>query len=169
MHYNTAKANIAEQKDLRKALRNSMTPAEAVLWNALKGRSTDGLKFRRQQGIGPFVLDFYCPACQLGIELDGTSHDHKYDYDTQRTAYLQKQGIRILRFTNDQVFSSLQGVIAEITRVARENRNPTPTPPLEGRGTEDNNAGRHSPPIRSALGTLATSGTQEGEGQGWGL
>ena len=96
MHYQTAKANNAEQKDQRKALRNNMTPAEAMLWRALKGRGAGGLKFRRQQGIGPFILDFYCPEHRLGIELDGESHRHKYDYDEQRTVYLRQQGIEWL-------------------------------------------------------------------------
>ena len=65
MNYNTAKANDATQKDQRKALRSNMTPAEATLWRALKGRGAGGLKFRRQQGIGPYVLDFYCPERRL--------------------------------------------------------------------------------------------------------
>lgn len=120
MHYNTAKANIPEQKDQRKALRNNMTPAEATLWQALKGRGVGGLKFRRQQGIGPFILDFYCPKHKLGVELDGTSHDHKYEYDEQRTAFLMKQGIRILRFSNEQVFYSLPAVLSEIGKIANE-------------------------------------------------
>ena len=118
MHYNTAKANAPEQKEQRKALRKNMTPAEALLWRALKGRGAGGLKFRRQQGIGPYILDFYCPERQLGIELDGSSHNHKYEYDEQRTAYFRKQGIRIIRFSNEQVFSSLHGVVAEIVKSA---------------------------------------------------
>jgi len=118
MHYNTAKANAPEQKEQRKALRKNMTPAEALLWRALKGRGAGGLKFRRQQGIGPYILDFYCPERQLGIEVDGSSHNHKYEYDEQRTAYFRKQGIRIIRFSNEQVFSSLHGVVAEIVKSA---------------------------------------------------
>ena len=128
MHYPTAKANATEQKEYRKALRNNMTTAEATLWRALKGRGTGGLKFRRQQGIGPFVLDFYCPAHRLGIELDGTSHDYKYEYDEQRTAYLREQGIRVLRFSNQQVFTSIQGVLAEIVHAVDEVTDPTPGP-----------------------------------------
>ena len=120
MHYNTAKANIVEQKDLRKTLRSHMTPAEAILWRALKGRGAGGLKFRRQQGIGPFVLDFYCPERLLCIELDGSSHDRRYKYDEERSSYLRKQGIRVVRFRNEQVFTSLNGVIAEIVRLASE-------------------------------------------------
>ena len=118
MHYPTAKANAAEQKAYRKTLRNNMTPAEATLWRALKGRGAGGMKFRRQQGIGPFILDFYCPAHRLGIEIDGDSHDYKYEYDEKRTEYLREQGIRLLRFSNQQVFTSLQGVLAEIMSAA---------------------------------------------------
>ena len=122
MHYPTAKANASEQREYRKTLRNSMTPAEATLWRALKNSAVCGLKFRRQQGIGPFILDFYCPECRLAIELDGASHDHKYEYDEKRTAYLRGQGVSVLRFSNQQVFSCLQGVLTEIMKVANEYR-----------------------------------------------
>ena len=84
-----------------------------------QGYGAGGLKFRRQQSIGPFILDFYCPEYRLGIELDGTSHDYKYEYDETRTEYLHGQGIRILRFTNQQVFTSLEAVLAEIVSAAK--------------------------------------------------
>ena len=119
MHYKTAKANESEQKILRKELRSHATPAEAVLWKMLKGRNADGMKFRRQQGIGPYVLDFYCPELRLCVELDGSSHDYKYEYDEQRTEFLQKQGIRVLRFSNEQVWQGLDSVVDEIVRVGR--------------------------------------------------
>ena len=128
MHYPTAKANDKEYKEYRKALRSNMTPAEATLWRALKGRGVGGMKFRRQQGIGPFILDFYCPEHRLGIELDGDSHDYKYEYDEERTEYLRQQGIRIIRFSNQQVFTSIQGVVSEILNVVNEIRDPTPSP-----------------------------------------
>ena len=119
MHYKTAKANESEQKILRKELRSHATPAEAVLWKMLKGRNADGMKFRRQQGIGPYVLDFYCPELCLCVELDGSSHDYKYEYDEQRTEFLQNQGIRVLRFSNEQVWQGLDFVVDEIVRVGR--------------------------------------------------
>ena len=132
MHYNTAKANDAAQKEQRKALRNNMTPAEALLWRSLRGSRAGGWKWRRQQGIGPFVLDFYCPALRLCIELDGSAHDYTYEYDEQRTAYLNAQDIRVVRFTNEQVFNSYEGVVAEIIRICSErngeNTDPTPSP-----------------------------------------
>ena len=120
MHYNSAEANAAEHKDQRKSLRRNLTPAEATLWRALKGRGAGGWKFRRQQGIGPFILDFYCPEVRLCVELDGSVHDYSYDYDEQRTAYLNAQGIRVVRFRNEQVFTCLDGVVAEIVRVCNE-------------------------------------------------
>ena len=119
MHYKTAKANESEQKILRKELRSHATPAEAVLWKMLKGRNADGMKFRRQQGIGPYVLDFYCPELRLCVELDGSSHDYKYEYDEQRTEFLQNQGIRVLRFSNEQVWQGIDSVVDEIVRVGR--------------------------------------------------
>ena len=126
MHYPSAKANATEQKEQRKSLRNNMTSAEALLWRALKGRGTGGMKFRRQQGVGPFILDFYCPEHRLGIEIDGSSHDYKYEYDEKRTEYLRSQGIRLLRFSNQQVFTSMQGVLAEIAREANRDTDITP-------------------------------------------
>ncbi|MBQ8486551.1 MAG: DUF559 domain-containing protein [Prevotella sp.] len=120
MHYNNAKANSPQQKDIRKSLRLNMTSAEAVLWRALRGRGVGGWKFRRQQGIGPYVLDFYCPELRLCVELDGSSHDYRFEYDEQRTAFLAEQGIRVVRFRNEQVWTSIDGVVAEIVRIGRE-------------------------------------------------
>ena len=128
MHYKSAKANAASQKDQRKALRQNMTPAEATLWQALRGRGAGGLKFRRQQGIGPYVLDFYCPERRLCVEIDGTSHDYRYEYDEVRTRFLAEQGIRVVRFRNEQVFACFDGVVAEIIRAAEEITDPTPCP-----------------------------------------
>ena len=116
MQYKSAKANNPDQLDMRRHLRTNMTPAEATLWKALRGRGAGGWKFRRQQGIGPFILDFYCPEQRLCVEIDGSAHDHSYDYDQQRTEFLEAQGIRVIRFSNDQVFTCLEGVVDEIIK-----------------------------------------------------
>ena len=130
MHYKTAIANSKEQKEKRKALRNNMTSAETVLWKALKGRGTGKWKFRRQQSIGPFILDFYCPELKLCVEVDGSSHDYKEEYDEQRTTFLNEQGIYVIRFHNEQVWVDIDGIISEIIRVGEEitssNRQNTP-------------------------------------------
>ena len=105
---------------MRKSLRKNMTSAEAALWKALRSRGAGGYKFRRQHGIGPYVLDFYCPALRLCIELDGSSHDYRFDYDEQRTKFLGEQGIWVVRFRNEQIWASVNGVVAEIIRIGRE-------------------------------------------------
>lgn len=144
MHYNNAEANAASQKEQRKNLRRNLTPAEAMLWRALKGRGAGGWKFRRQQGIGPFILDFYCPELRLCVELDGSVHDYSYEYDEQRTKFLNAQGICVIRFRNEQVFGCYDGVVAEIVRICKElaaeievtDPTPGPSPTWEGRAAE---------------------------------
>ena len=117
------KYNLSEQKEFRRDLRKGMTSAEVVLWKMLSGRRLDGLKFRRQFGVGPYVLDFYCPELRLAIELDGAAHDtpEAIHYDRERTAWLTEEfGIRVLRFRNEQVFETPDLVIEEIMRVVDE-------------------------------------------------
>ena len=85
---------------------------------ALKGGLLDGRKFRRQHSVDGHVLDFYCPRERLAIELDGASHRNptRSLNDQHRDAHLHAMGIRVLRFTNDQVLSSIQGVLQEIAQ-----------------------------------------------------
>ena len=128
MHYNSAEANRHEQRDMRKDLRNYSTSAEGLMWRVLKGRQCGGYKFRRQQGIGPYILDFYCPELHLCVELDGSSHDYKFDYDEERSAYLASQGIRVLRYQNEQVFCNPQWISDDILRRVQEVSDPTPNP-----------------------------------------
>ena len=128
MHYKSAKANPTGQKEQRKQLRNHMTYAETVLWNALKNRGVSGYKFRRQQGLGSYILDFYCPELHLCVELDGSSHDYKSDYDEQRTLFLNGQGIRVVRYKNEQILTCLDGVLNDIIRIVEEIKKHTPAP-----------------------------------------
>jgi very-short-patch-repair endonuclease len=99
-----------------------MTPAEIRLWQALKHSQLDHLKFRRQHSIGPFVVDFYCPAVKLVIELDGSVHDSETvrQWDEERTTYLVSLRLRVVRFENRDVMENLEGVLAEIRRRVRE-------------------------------------------------
>ncbi len=101
-------------QEAAKDLRVRMTEAERLLWSALRRDQVGGLRFRRQHAIGPFVLDFYCPAIRLGIELDGPIHDQQRELDDARTEGLGTLQIRILRFRNEQVISDLPAVIKEI-------------------------------------------------------
>ena len=99
--------NQPQQEEMRKELRTHGTSAEASMWLLLKARQMDGVKFRRQFSVGPYILDFYAPELKLGIELDGAHH---YSYcgtksDNLRSEYLkQNHGIYLLRFENIVIF-----------------------------------------------------------------
>ncbi len=110
--------NQKNLKEIRKQLRNNLTPAEAELWKHLQNSKLEGRKFRRQHSIGNYILDFYCPQEKLGIELDGKGHysDNGFEADEARTEYLNSLNIKIIRFENKEVFEQLEGVLEEIRR-----------------------------------------------------
>jgi very-short-patch-repair endonuclease len=93
-------------------LRKSMTRAEWKLWSVLRRDQLEGLHFRRQHPIGPYVLDFYCSPLRLAIELDGGQHayDNTRARDHRRTRWLQAKGITVVRFWNNDVIENLEGV-----------------------------------------------------------
>jgi very-short-patch-repair endonuclease len=105
-------------KDYRKDLRSNLTPAEAALWVMLKGKQLEGRKFRRQHSIGNYIVDFYCPSEKLAIELDGDHHFSSggYELDQEKEECLKKNGIRIIRFENDEVFKATQAVLDDIIK-----------------------------------------------------
>ncbi len=102
-----------------KQLRQEMTPAEAVLWRALRTDQRDGLHFRRQQVLDGYIVDFYCHAGRLVIEVDGEIHALQADYDTERDAYIIASGMHVLRFSNERIMHDLSGCLAEISNIAR--------------------------------------------------
>ena len=103
-----------------RCLCRNMTPAEQKLWGALKGKKLGGLKFRAQHPVGPFILDFYCPARRLVVELDGGVHEEQADYDESRTQQLESYGYRVIRFRNEEVLEDLPSVLEQILESARE-------------------------------------------------
>jgi hypothetical protein len=100
-------------------LRQNLTPAEVILWEALRGRQLRGLKFRCQHPIGRFVVDFYCPSLKLIIEIDGGIHAQQQDYDQARTDQFQDFGYSVLRFTNDEVINDLPKVLNQIIQAVQ--------------------------------------------------
>jgi very-short-patch-repair endonuclease len=108
--------NAASRKPIRRSLRAQLTTAEAALWRHLQRSQLEGRKFRRQHGVGPYVLDFYCPREHLAVELDGAAHDHETAqvFDQARERFLKKAGITVLRFENRDVLENLEGVLSEI-------------------------------------------------------
>ena len=110
--------NRKHLKQRRKQLRNAATPAERALWKRLQKRRLDGRKFRRQHSIGPYIVDFYCPAERLIVELDGAVHDDpaRRDYDGERQQYLVEKNFTVLRFDNEDVLEQPDMVCAAIVR-----------------------------------------------------
>ncbi len=104
-------------RDRAKDLRRGMTAPEKLLWAMLR-RNQLGLHFRRQHPVGPFILDFYCAAAKLCVEVDGPVHDEQEDADARRTAWLTKEGIRVLRFTIAEVEQRPAAVLAAIAKAA---------------------------------------------------
>ena len=133
--------NRREHTSTRRNLRADSPKAERILWWRLRNGQLDGLKFRRQYGVGEYVIDLYCPAAKLAVEVDGESHfePSARPVDAKRQAYIESLSIRVLRFTNPQVYDSLDEVLQEIWRVARERlaaskRNPPQSPLGKGGG-----------------------------------
>lgn len=100
-------------------LRKNLTDAERHLWQRLRGRQLNGVKFRRQQCIGDYIVDFVSLEHRLVIELDGGQHAGQQDYDAARSAFLQAQGYRVLRFWNHDVLQHTEAVLDSILQYCR--------------------------------------------------
>jgi very-short-patch-repair endonuclease len=115
-------------------LRLEMTRAEQKLWRFLRNGGLLGHKFRRQMPVPPYIVDFCCVERRLVVELDGSQHADRTDYDQKRTAFLQSKGLKVLRFWNNDVLSQTTAVLEQI-RIEVEGRSLTPAPLPEGEGT----------------------------------
>ena len=132
-----AEYNPKSTKGYRKELRIHLTPAEASLWKLLKNKQLNGCKFRRQHGVGPYILDFYCPALKIAIELDGKPHftDAGNARDHTRDEYLTRLGIVTLRFENNILYTHQEMIIDAIEECIKSKKQPprpSGTPPCEG-------------------------------------
>jgi very-short-patch-repair endonuclease len=103
-----------ERRQFVRALRQQPTRAEEILWERLRGSRFHGAKFRRQVPFDRYVVDFYCHAAKLAVELDGRQHEWFADYDAGRTEVIGSRGVRVLRFTNSEVCDDLDSVLARI-------------------------------------------------------
>lgn len=108
-------SNINKLKFARR-LREDQTPAESKLWHIIRNRQIGGYKFRRQQPIGQYIVDFYCSQSQLVIEIDGDTHADQIEYDQARTKWLAKEGYKLIRFTNSDIHANLENVADEILK-----------------------------------------------------
>ena len=124
--------NKKSQIEKRRLLRANSTQAEKLLWAILRNSQLGGYKFRRQFGVGLYIVDFYCPAAHLVIELDGAVHltEEAQINDELRQKDIEVLGLTILRFTNDQVSSDLNFVVSNILSALQKDRPPLQNPLL---------------------------------------
>ena len=123
--------------DLKRQLRSHMTGPETRLWSRLRARQLQGLKFRRQHGIGPYIVDFYCPEQSLVIEVDGDSHADADQIlkDQLRDRYFQSLGLHVIRYINDDILKNLDGVLENLAE-RLSSGSTSPRPSLRRRGEE---------------------------------
>ena len=122
-------------------LRKRQTDAEAKLWRALRNRRVDGFKFKRQVPRGRYIVDFLCAEAALVIEVDGGQHaEAQAKRDDIRTRFLEKEGLCVLRFWNNEVLGNVEGVLVSIRQALRERPAPSPGaarhPLPKGRGVK---------------------------------
>ena len=143
------------------ALRHNQTDAEGLLWHYLRNKQLGGYKFRRQQPIGPYIADFACLSQKLLIELDGSQHATRQDYDEKRDAFLREKGYRVLRFWNNEVFENCFGVLERIYAVLPHH------PPLEGGSKDASLSGRGNPPPQQPAPDGLAAATPPQGGSDW--
>jgi very-short-patch-repair endonuclease len=111
-----------------RALRHNATDAEKLLWHRIRMWQLDGLKFRRQQPIGIYIVDFICLEKRVVVEIDGGQHTEQSDYDTQRDRWLREQGFTVLRFWNHEVLQNLESVADKIYQTVKSTPFLSPSP-----------------------------------------
>jgi len=122
-----------QTRNLARKLRGNQTDAEQRLWYHLRAGRLGGYKFRRQYEFPPYVVDIYCVAVKLAIELDGSRH--RYEVDAARTKYLRTQGVEVVRFWDNDVLSNTDVVLESIVALLQR-RTLTPNPSPDGRGEQ---------------------------------
>lgn len=118
------KSARAMTRDVARAFRRQPTPAEMVLWSALRREQLDGLHFRRQQPVGRFIADFYCHAARLVVEVDGGIHSEspQVEADQNRDDVFNALGLRVLRISNDEVLTTLPVALTKIRHACTQPR-----------------------------------------------
>lgn len=117
--YRDKVVGTANSKSKAKELRRSLTPPECRLWLAIKANKLDGLHFRKQVAIGPYIADFYCHSARFVVEVDGSQHNTEAEHDRKRNEWMNAQGICVLRFSATDVRDHLDGIVMRIRAVSK--------------------------------------------------
>jgi very-short-patch-repair endonuclease len=111
-------------RERAKSMSRQMTKAEQILWfNMLKSRQQEGFKFVKQKQVFSYIVDFYCSELLLVIELDGSSHNDKIEYDKQRDAFLRSCGLEVVRISNNDAEKNLEGVYLHLQKIVKLRKN----------------------------------------------
>lgn len=147
-----------------RALRKNATDCERLLWFHLRAHRLQGFKFKRQQPIGVYIVDFVCFETRCIVEADGGHHAERIDYDSRRDDWLRSQGFTVLRFWNNDILANIEGVLETIAGACRQGLNaPSPQPlPRQGGGAIKP-AGANGPVAAASAGVYDGNNT-EGEG-----
>lgn len=129
------RGKVQQRLTFAKRMRHSPTPWEHELWQELRATRFSGVKFKRQQLIGPYIVDFVALSQKFNIELDGGQHDSQREYDALRDNFLRKNGFTVLRIWNREWAENRAGVLAQIWIVLHHHPLPNPSP-LKGEGLE---------------------------------
>jgi len=108
-------------KERARVLRKHLTEPERLLWKQLRDAKL-GFRFRRQHPLGEYILDFYCPALLLAVEVDGSAHHGRQGYDAARDAYVERQGIQVVRVWNMEVRDPFGDAITKIQEAIAQRR-----------------------------------------------
>ena len=117
--------------DFAKTLRKRSTDAENLLWKHLRAKRLMGLKFRRQEPIGKYIVDFVCHEKKIIIELDGGQHSEESEKDQERDEWFRSEGFRVLRFWNNDVLGQTEEILEIILKKCLESPSPS-SPPIKG-------------------------------------
>jgi very-short-patch-repair endonuclease len=137
------KASARRRRRAGSQLRHNMTEVEIRVWQILRAHRISGHKFRRQVPIGRYIADFVCHEAGLVIEIDGGQHDSSSSRETGRSSFLQQEGYRILRFWNNEVLASPDGIHETIVNELAASPPPYP-PPSRGRGLSPTHRQTHN-------------------------
>ena len=111
-------------KPLARQMRHEPTTAEERLWERIRNRRVNNLKFRRQHAIERFIVDCYCAEARLIIEVDGEVHQYSQEEDAVRQEYLEGLGLKVIRFTNNEIADQVEDSVQKIVRATNENPSP---------------------------------------------
>jgi very-short-patch-repair endonuclease len=116
---------VVSVKNRARDLRKNQTDAELALWQLIRAKRIEGLKFRRQHPISPYIVDFICTEKKLIIEAGGGQHADAVEYDQKRTTFLESKGYTVIRFWNNEILTNIEGVYEVILKHIEK---PVPSP-----------------------------------------